>query len=187
VHSITLTQNDRVFSWGFPNTIFYNPVIPKLIAIDVVITKTCCGLGFSFLLSCSRDIFAFNGKESKKLNNIKLNGRETKIIDFSCIYCSTFLVALTENNEFIYWGIDEVEEFMKDDRKTSLYPKISFEKFFENKYQKSYKQVMVRIKGFSDSIAENGKYVKEFIEIKRLGKGSFGEVFEFRQNGKNFR
>jgi hypothetical protein len=83
------------------------------------------------------------------------------------------LVALTENNEFIYWGIDEVEEFMKDDRKTSLYPKISFEKFFENKYQKSYKQVMVRIKGFSDSIAENGKYVKEFIEIKRLGKGSF--------------
>jgi hypothetical protein len=94
---------------------------------------------------------------------------------------------LTENNEFIYWGIDEVEEFMKDDIKTSLYPKIAFEEFFENKYQKSYKQDMRRIKGFSDSITEKGKYVKEFIEIKRLGKGSFGEVFEFRQNGKNFR
>jgi hypothetical protein len=48
------------------------------------------------------------------------------------------------------------------------------------------KQVIGRIIDFRDSITENEKYVKELNEIKTLGKGSFGQVFEVSLKNNQF-
>ncbi len=139
-HSISLTENGQVFSWGFMNTSFDDSTLPKLIEIDVFIEQLCCGLGLSFLLSCEGDIYAFNGTVPQKLSSIYVDGIEMKFIDFASIYYSSFLVAFTKNNVFTYWDTNEIEKIM--DKNILLEPKIADYKSFEEFLRIYIKQVI---------------------------------------------
>jgi hypothetical protein len=188
-HSLALTELGQIFSWGYPSYCNVNAKSPKLIKINVQITKICCGLDFSFLLSCDGDIYAFNGKNYKNLSHFDLNDRNVKFTDFSAIYYSSFLVALTENNVLVHWDIEEIRKYLNSEDYlvfSNIAQYESFDQFFEDKHQKSYKEISERLIDFEDSITENGKYEKHYEEIKSLGKGSYGEVFEVRTKYEGF-
>jgi hypothetical protein len=182
-HSLALTELGQVYSWGYPSYCNVNAKSPELIKINVQITKICCGLDFSFLLSCDGDIYAFNGKNYKNLSHFDLNDRNVKFTDFSAIYYSSFLVALIENNVLVHWDIEEIRKYLNSEDYlvfSNIAQYESFEKFFEDKHKKSYKEINERLIDFEDSITENGKYEKHYEEIKSLGKGGYGEVFKVR-------
>ncbi len=180
-HSLGLTESGIVFVWG--QSIFRKfgiSNLPKIIETDVKIDKICGGFYHSFLLSGNGDIYIHDGIFLKKLRSVEIDEKIIKFMDIAALYDLKILVGLLENNVCVYWEFDEITnsniiEYEK------LIPKItqfeSIDKFFEDKYQVTYKP-STRIIDFKDRLIQNGRYDNRIKELKKLGEGSFGEVFK---------
>jgi hypothetical protein len=166
----------------------HEPTIVEL--NDIKIKKISCGSYHSLLLSFDGDIYAFGENKCGEVGNgtiiqqsvpIKLQLKNKFIAIASHPYYS---ISMSKSEQFFYvWG--DCKQIDSSNREYILEPKSANFKSFDDIlnfhcnnqlifYCKSYG----KLKEFEDSFIRNGYYFKTFEEIKFLGSGSFGKVFE---------
>jgi alpha-tubulin suppressor-like RCC1 family protein/tRNA A-37 threonylcarbamoyl transferase component Bud32 len=192
-HSMALTDNGYVYSWGdkdcgqlgIGNTVHSNE--PKFVAVideikcNVFIEKISCGSFHSLLLSCDGNIYAFGRNKSGELGNQKKENElspqrikiETKFIDISSRwrYFTGISIALSQNGIYHNWG-QCGEEIIQAPKATN------FESFAEiyAKYLKITNKAFNIEEQNSDPILSRDKYVNEFSEQSLISCGNFGIV-----------
>jgi RCC1 and BTB domain-containing protein len=193
-HSMALTENGCVYSWGFNefgqlgigNTKDSN--IPKQIEIkDIIIDKITCGAIHSLLLTNNGVIYAFGGNFRSQIGNgmkgdietpIKLN-HEMRFIDIASHWRAWISIAQSLDNKYYIWG-DCKEQNILIPTETKL---------------KSFNEILVHYYGyclemsekfieFNDLLFENGYYERVYDEVEEIGKGSYGTVFKVNVKGQ---
>jgi hypothetical protein len=188
VHSLALTESGRVFGWvhnhneqfGANNSDIIEPNIIDM--NDIKIKKISCGSAHSLLLSCDGDIYAFGSNNWGEVGNgTKINQKfpikldlNNKLIDIESH--SYYCISMSVSEEFIYyvWGRFE-KSYVSSPRPTKYE---SFEEILNSDDKIDCIKTNGDLIEFEDSFVRNGYYNQMFEEIKELGFGSFGTVFE---------
>ncbi len=193
-HSMALTKDGSVYSWGsngysqlgIANTKDSNT--PKQIQMkDIIIDKITSGVYHSLLLTNNGVIYAFGSNFFGQIGNgmkgyietpMKLN-HEKKFIDIASHWKSNISIAQSLDNKYYIWG-DCKEQKILIPTETKL---------------KSFNEILVHYSGcclemsekfieFNDLFFNNGYYEREFDEIEKIGKGSYGTVFKVNFKGE---
>jgi alpha-tubulin suppressor-like RCC1 family protein len=203
-HSLALTENGRVYSWGynyrkqlgFGNIIASN--VPKLIKIkdsnksNVIIIRISCGPNYSLLLSSNGDIYAFGCNDFGQLGNncFKNQSIPTKIltqnqfIDIAANKDCNISVALSVDGIYYIWG-DCRQEIITNPKPTQF---DSFDRIFLNFYEITYKSISNEIKSVKNSITESqekSNYFSKFEEFGVISFGSFGIISKAIKKNEN--
>jgi hypothetical protein len=203
-HSLTLTENGRVYSWGdnkfkqlgFGNIIASN--VPKLIKIrdsnksNVIIIRISCGPYYSLLLSSDGDIYAFGSNNFGELGNNCFQNQNipTKImiqnqfIDIAAHKDCYISVALSVDGIYHIWGYCG-QEIITNPKPTQF---DSFDRIFLNYYGITYKSISSKIKSVKNPITksqEKSNYFSKFDEFGVISFGSFGIVLKAIEKNKN--
>jgi hypothetical protein len=190
-NSLALTESGRVFGWGC-NVLqlglheYYSrePIIIEL--NDLKIEKISGGFNHSLLLSCDGDIYAFgwnrcgevgNGTQEVQRFPIKLE-LNNKFIDMTSHYYFA-PISMSQSIDGIYyvWGYFEGKDVLSP--QSTKYE--SFEDILRANNIISNIKTFGKLIEFKDSFVKNGFYSKNFEEIKELGSGAFGNVFEVKE------
>jgi hypothetical protein len=197
-HSMALTENGCVYSWGFNefgqlgigNTKDSNT--PKQIEMkDIIIDKITCGSAHSLLLTNNGVIHAFgynffgqigNGMQEDIETPIKLN-HEKRFIDIASHWRVSISIAQSSDNKYYIWGNCKEQNILIP-TETKL---------------KSFNEILLHYSGyclemsekfieFNDLFFKNGYYERVFNEIEKIGEGSYGTVFKvnFKGHTKNW-
>jgi hypothetical protein len=189
-HSLALTESGRVFGWGSNwegqlGVNVRNTSEPIIIEMnDLKIKKISCGNYHSLLLSRDGNIYAFglncegevgNGMDKPQRVPIKLELNNNFIDIASHPY---YHISMSQSIDGIYyvWGLFE--------DKPVLRPQSTKHKTFEDILISS--DFIYNIKTFEKliefkcSFIRTGFYSECFEEIKMLGSGSFGSVFQVK-------
>jgi hypothetical protein len=190
-HSLALTESGGVFGWGHNywgqlgvNVRHSNePVI--IIWNSLKIKKISCGRDHSLLLSRDGDIYAFgwnrwgevgNGTKIPQKFPIKL-GLNNKFIDIASH--PDYSISMSQSIDGIYyvWGYFEGKRVLspQSTKYESFEDILISDNFIHN--IKTFDKLIE----FKDSFVKNGFYLKNFEEIKKLGFGSFGNVFKVKR------
>jgi alpha-tubulin suppressor-like RCC1 family protein len=203
-HSLALTENGRVYSWGdnerkqlgFGNIIASN--VPKLLKIrdsnksNVIIIKISCGSYCSLLLSSDRDIYAFGCNNFGILGNNCFQNQnipikiltQSKFIDIAAHKDCTISVALSVDGIYYIWGYCG-QEIITNPKATQF---DSFDRIFLNYYGITYKSNSSEIKSVKNSITESqekSNYFSKFDEFGVISFGSFGIVLKAIKKNEN--
>jgi hypothetical protein len=190
-HSLALTESGRVFGWGrniegqlgVDVRHSSEPIIIEL--NDLKIQKISCGYCHSLLLSCDGDIYAFgrnwygevgNGTREEQRFPIKLE------LNNKFIYIAShpeYRISMSQSIDGIYyvWGWFEGKRVLSP--QSTKYK--SFEHILRGNNFICNIKTFGKLIGFEDSFIKNGFYSKNFEEIKELGSGSFGSVYEVKK------
>jgi hypothetical protein len=189
-HSLTLTESGRVFGWGSNSNgqlgvDARHSIDPIIIELNMKIQKISCGKNHSLLLSCDGHIYAFgynfwgevgNGTRIKQKFPIKLELNK-KFIDIVSHPDEFISMSRSIDGTYYVWGHFE--------GKAVLSPQSTkYESFEDILIQNSNNMDIFSIKTFGkliefkESFVKNGFYLRNFEQIKLLGSGSFGTVFE---------
>ncbi len=190
-HSLALTESDRVFGWGSNSRgqlgvdvrHSSEPIIIEW--NDLKIQKISCGQWHSLLLSCDGDIYAFgwntcgevgNGTREEQRFQIKLELNK-KFIDIASHPYKTVSMSQSIDGIYYVWGRFEDEDVLspQSTKYQSFEEILRVDGFFAN--IKTFGKLIE----FEVSFARNGFYAKHFEEIKELGIGSFGRVFQVKR------
>jgi tRNA A-37 threonylcarbamoyl transferase component Bud32 len=197
VHSLALTENDRVYIFGDrPSGIEDNQesLTPKRIELNDLISKISCGHYHSLLLSNDGVIYAI-GKvfsaesvkisENSDINEIRLKPskliHKKKFIDIACHWKEHISIALSSDNIYHVWGESEADNF-------HIPIETTFESFNEIFiYYCDYDfEISEKLSEFKDLYFRHEYYNRNYIEVKEIGKGSYGKVFKVIDNlGQN--
>jgi hypothetical protein len=186
-HSMALTESGRVFSWGNNESgqlghildfkIVKKPLILSM-SKEIPIKKISCGFSHSLLLAREGDIYGFgyNGCE-RQITPKKLIINENEFIDIASHYNHFISIALSVNGIYYIWGdcgkrFSEAE-VIEVPKQTEFN---SFNEVFNHYLGITYKTIERTI-DFNIKIMKNGKYLREFEELKKLGEGLYGQVF----------
>jgi hypothetical protein len=189
-HSLALTESGCVFGWGdnsegqlgFDVWHSSEPIIIKL--NDLKIKKISCGRLHNLLLSCDGDIYAFgwNGFGQVGLGTtinqrfpIKLE-LNNKFIDIASQTCYNISMSQSIDDIYYVWGLFESKPVLSP--QSTKYE--SFEDISRAINRIYNMKTFEKLIEFEDSFFKNGFYSKHFEEIKKLGFGSFGSVFEVK-------
>jgi hypothetical protein len=191
---MALTEKDRVFSWGRNNfgqlgLNNNNEDVnkPSVVSLSdkIAIKKISCGRNHSLLLSRKGILywFGFNGIETQ-ITPKKLTINSNKLIDIASHYDFDICVALTEDWVYV-WGKckgvnGETDIMSSKDLKQTTFKTI--EQFYNNFLGITYKLInkLIDFK-IKMRFTENGKYRRYFEEIKELGEGYYGKVFQVKE------
>jgi hypothetical protein len=195
MHSLALTDSGRVFGWVHNHNEQFDVnnshiIVPNIIDTnDIKIKKISCGSAHSLLLSCDGDVYAFgsnnwgevgNGTQINQKFPIKLD-LNNKFIDIAShpYYC----ISMSVSETFIYyvWGRFE-KSYVSSPRPTKYE---SFEEILNSDHKIDCIKTIGDLIEFEDSFVRNGYYNQMFEEIKELGFGSFGTVFEAKNRKRN--
>jgi alpha-tubulin suppressor-like RCC1 family protein/tRNA A-37 threonylcarbamoyl transferase component Bud32 len=192
-HSIALTENGCVYSWGLNEDgqlgigSTKNSNTPKQIQMkDIIIDKITCGETHSLLLTNNGVIYAFGNNILGQIGNgmkgcietpIKLN-HEKRFIDIASHWRANISIAQSLDNKYYIWG-DCNEQNILIPTETKL---------------RSFNEILVHYSGyclemsekfieFNELIFENGFYEGVFDEIEKIGEGSYGTVFKVKRKG----
>jgi hypothetical protein len=189
-HSLALTESGRVFGWGSNwegqlGVNVRNTSEPIIIEMnDLKIKKISCGNYHSLLLSRDGNIYAFglncegevgNGMDKPQRVPIKLELNNNFIDIASHPY---YHISMSQSIDGIYyvWGLFEDKRVLR--------PQSTKHKTFEDILISS--DFIYNIKTFEKliefkcSFIRTGFYSECFEEIKMLGSGSFGSVFQVK-------
>jgi hypothetical protein len=189
-HSLALTESGRVFGWGSNwegqlGVNVRNTSEPIIIEMnDLKIKKISCGNYHSLLLSRDGNIYAFglncegevgNGMDKPQRVPIKLELNNNFIDIASHPY---YHISMSQSIDGIYyvWGLFEDKRVLR--------PQSTKHKTFEDILISS--DFIYNIKTFEKliefkcSFIRTGFYSECFKEIKMLGSGSFGSVFQVK-------
>jgi hypothetical protein len=192
-HSLALTEGGRVFSWGnygmgqLGIDVYRHSSEPIIIELnDSKIQKISCGAEHSLLLSCDGDIYAFgwnncgqvgNGTQEKQRFPIKLE-LNNKFIDIaSHPYFPPISMSQSIDGIYCVWGLFEGKQVLSPQSTTYQ----SFEDILRANDVIWNMKTFDKLVEFEDSFVKNGFYSKHFQEIKYLGRGSYGNVFEAKR------
>ncbi len=179
-HSLALTENGQVFSWG-PNLVgqlgigdTVDSMIPQLVIVEnknknnVFIEKVSCGQQYSLLLSSDGDIYVF-GKRTIE-SEIYLYPRkiinQNKFLDISSHFWLNNSILLS--NAGLYYAFNSMGYELLELK--------NYESFFDIFAQNF--QITIETK-FSDTTFQHTKYEKfenDFFEHIIISCGSFGVV-----------
>jgi alpha-tubulin suppressor-like RCC1 family protein len=190
-HTLALTESGRVFGWG-DNEFGQlgvdvehssEPIIIEL--NDLKIQKISCGARHSLLLSLDGDIYAFGGNDYGAVGNgtreeqrlpikLKLNN---KFIDIASH--PYYDISMSQSIDGIYyvWGYFEDEKVLSP--RSTKYK--SFEDILSSNNITIKRITFEKLIEFKDSFVKKGFFSKNFEEIKELGSGSFGRVFNVKR------
>jgi hypothetical protein len=189
-HSLALTEGGRVFGWGKNShgqlgvevRHSSEPVIIEL--SDLKIQKISCGSNHSLLLSCDGDIYAFgenergeigNGTRDKQSFPIKLELNK-KFIDIASHRDYPISMSKSKDGKYYVWGKFEGKKVLNP--QSTIYE--SFEDILISNNFIINMKTLEKLIEFEDSFVKNGFYSKSFQEIKKLGRGTFGNVFKVK-------
>jgi alpha-tubulin suppressor-like RCC1 family protein len=191
-HSMALTENKRVFTWGdnrreqlgIDDIKDINTARP--IQLDnVLIDKISCGHSHNLLLSDEGVIYAFGynrcgqigiGTKETQRKPTKLI-HEKKFIDIMSHWNENISMALSIDNIYYIWGDCKTENFLTPKETTF----ISFEEIFVHYFGYNTESTEELI-DFKDLVFRNGYYDKRYKELKELGEGSYGKVWKATDN-----
>jgi alpha-tubulin suppressor-like RCC1 family protein len=203
-HSLALTENGQVFSWG--SNQFGQLGIedmgeskkPILVKVDSnnnqskPIMRIACGSHHSLLLSKSGDIYSFGRNDCFQLGlNNKLDrysavriDNSNKFIDIASHFESKLSVALSDKNVYFVWGESGNEVISSPEEQAFN----SFHDVFAFYLQITYRPIYLIndwVESF-ETIEQNGKYLREFNEFSLISNGNFGIVSKAmnRKDGK---
>jgi hypothetical protein len=196
-HSLALTSNGRVYSWGYNGNgqlgqgkIKASPT-PRLLGLrGSIITGICCGLEHSILLEDSGAIFTFGNNSCGQLGIGNYFRKElpqkllnmNKIIDIKSYYSKNVSIALTENNVFYVWGECKEKRFTRPQKVKYK----SFEEIFTDYYQITCRAINLNERQRTDLVEERGIYDQKFEEISNLSNsGSYGQVYKVAEKGSD--
>jgi alpha-tubulin suppressor-like RCC1 family protein len=204
-HSMALSVKGIVYSWGnnnwkqlgCPNGYRIDPyytsenpyftsenIIYRI--TDVFTKKISCGPVHSLLLSNDGVIYSFGMNEYGQLGNGEINSLKTpnrlnhskKFIDIVSHFKENISIALSFDNIYYIWGKFGSERILEPkETEFRSYNEI-FAHYFDYSFNKSEELIQFKNLSFRD-----GYYEKSFIEISKLGEGSFGTVFEVEKKG----
>jgi hypothetical protein len=189
-HSMALTKNGRVYSWGdnrygqlgIGNAEHSNK--PKHIKMnDFFIKKISCGRNHSLLLTSNGVVYKFGDKSRGQIENkskYQLN-HDKKFIDIASQYCENISVLHSVDGYYYVWGKCGAV-YICDPIKTTLK---SFNEIM-TQYFKNRFIIYNDIIDFDDPFFRNGVLEEKYNENKELGTGSYGYVFKAMEklNGK---
>jgi alpha-tubulin suppressor-like RCC1 family protein len=203
-HSLALTENGRVYSWGdnkfkqlgFGNIIASN--VPKLIKIKdsnkskVIVKRIKCGSNYSLMLSSNGDIYASGSNDFGQygINCLQNQSIPTKIltqnqfIDIAAHKDCNISVALSVDGIYYIWGYCG-QEIITNPKPTQF---DSFDRIFLNYYGISYKSISSEIKSVKNSITksqEKSNCFNKFDEFGVISFGGFGIVSKAIEKNKN--
>jgi alpha-tubulin suppressor-like RCC1 family protein len=188
-HSLALTENNELFSWGNNKSrqlgfeSYETMNTPTQVLIDFPIEKICCGGFHSLLLSKDGfiyvigDIFFQKSFQKTSIKSSVINKVEC-LEKFNDIAAHpTFSDAYGFSNDKFYymWGCCG--------RNTFDVPKKTKFKSFNNIFTHLYGVTLMPIKGFpyfQKSLFTNGYYEDNYKEIKKIGEGSYGYVYKVK-------
>jgi alpha-tubulin suppressor-like RCC1 family protein len=203
-HSLALTENRQVFSWGsnqfgqlgIENMSESNR--PILVKVDSnnnqskPIMKIACGSHHSLLLSRSGDIYSFGRNDCFQLGlKNKLDqysavriDNSNKFIDIASHFESKLSVALSDKNVYFVWGESGNQVISSPEEQAFN----SFHNVFAFYLQITYRPIYLIndwVESF-ETIEQNGKYLREFNEFSLISNGNFGIVSKAmnRKDGK---
>jgi alpha-tubulin suppressor-like RCC1 family protein len=202
-HSLALTENGRVYSWGdnerkqlgFGNIIASN--VPKRLKIrdsnksNIIMIRISCGPDYSLLLSSDRYIYAFGCNNFGQLGNNCFQNQSipTKIltknqfIDIAAHKECNISVALSVDGIYYIWGFCG-QEIITNPKPTQF---DSFDRIFLNYYGITYKSISSEIKSVKNSITESqekSNYFSKFDEFGVISFGTFGIVSKAIEKNK---
>jgi alpha-tubulin suppressor-like RCC1 family protein len=203
-HSMALTENGAVFSWG--NNCFGQLGVgdyekkekPKLVLLnDIIIEKISCGKNHSLLLSRDGDIYGFGDNSCGQLGMKDRQNAEIpiKINNFSEIETEISEMGSKETksfreNKFIDIATHSLHNISIALSVNGTYyywgngvrePKESDIKSFDEIFAVNLKITAKTIRIQSDNnFVPNDKYKNEFEEISQIGSGSYGKVFKVK-------
>jgi alpha-tubulin suppressor-like RCC1 family protein len=203
-HSLALTENGRVYGWGYNNQkqlSFANIIAsndPKLIKIRdsnksiVIFKRIKCGQNYSLLLTSNGDIYAFGSNNFGQLgnNNFQNQNIPTKIltqnqfIDIAAHKDFNISVALSVDGIYYIWGLCG-QEIITNPKATQF---DSFNRIFLNYYGITHKSISNQNKLNENSVTksqEKSNYFSKFEEFGIISFGSFGIVLKAIKKDEN--
>jgi alpha-tubulin suppressor-like RCC1 family protein len=204
-HSMMLTESGHVYSWG--NNLYgqlgikirvKSSNIPKQIKLrGVEIVKISCGSNHSLLLSSDGHIYALAKEDTgyldtggldyvkhkrKILNTLrqiyvyKLSGTYNDIESY--LSCCIASISTQTGDKYQAWGRNKFCGFDSFEKEFK-----SFDEVFENLFQITYDKKNDRLIEFDYKLTRNRWYRTQIFNWKKLGEGSYGEVFKTRKMG----
>jgi alpha-tubulin suppressor-like RCC1 family protein len=147
-HSLALTENGHVYSWGrnwcgqLGNSIIDYTETPTCVRINAFIEKICCGWNHTMLLTSEGYIYEFgmqsdNGSRlDKKPVPVKLEHNE-KFIDIGAHHSRGISMAVSENSKCFIWGKIK-DEIIPEPLETQFE---NFNDIFIYKYEITHSQI----------------------------------------------
>lgn len=114
-------------------------------------------------------------EDNEKLLPTNLNSN-IKFIKIASHPFHDLCAALSENEIYYIWGNcgeQEITEQKETDFK-------SFDDIFEFYLKVNYKAIKGKVISFEDRLTHDGKYENEFIELEKIGEGSYGVVYNVK-------
>jgi alpha-tubulin suppressor-like RCC1 family protein len=190
-HSMALTEDGRVFSWGY-NLVCQLGVDSftdsnTLLQIDVnniIIEKISCGYSHSLLLSNEGEIYVAGNYYGTDLDGNRFRSKAQKVhnsnkfCDIATNWCANISAALSKNGIYYVWGQFEYEGDIDYEPIETSHK--SFNEIFIKYLQMTYKPIEGKVFKFETSIIRNNYYQYWFEEKEKLGEGSYGEVFKVK-------
>jgi alpha-tubulin suppressor-like RCC1 family protein len=201
-HSIALTENGHVFSWGrnnfgqlcLNNTFEANKPSIASISKKIPIKKISCGHSHSLLLSSDGNIFCFGNNEvdnkiSPKILTIN------RFIDIASHYDYEISIALSVNGTYFVWGICG-EEKIKEPKETEFK---SFDEIFIHYYKITHKvmhinsEKAIKENKSEENVEENpqiesiltSKKIENLSETSKQDNNSLSKPSDQMQNSEN--
>jgi alpha-tubulin suppressor-like RCC1 family protein len=185
-HSMALTVDGRVFGCGqnkfgqLGDRSAGNSNKLKLINMNgVIVEKISCGLSQTFMLSTDGDIYSFgqlnNQLDENKNEFYKLNN-SIKFRDIASHYTQNFLAALSISGLCYVWGECKHNKKLIFTLQETQYK--SLKEIFLINFQITDNAIEGTISEFEDSFFRTNYYENTYVEIEKLGEGSYGEVFK---------
>jgi hypothetical protein len=197
-HSLALTKNGKVYTWGsgwLRKNKISDPKMPKIVRVsvgtrDVDIKNIACGPEHCLLLSEHNDIYAF-GKNTwdsnenflcefvtyqtiTKLENYFKTISYWKFKEIAASPQCNISIGLLFDGTFVIWGeIDGCNKIFPRTTKLKSFQDI-FTAYSEEKF--TYKQMILNELVIPDGPTDEENYNSEYVELNMLQSGKYGIV-----------